>query len=312
VNVPRGRYALPPLTALLVFESAARRQSFKAAASELAVTPGAVSHQMKLLERELGTLLFARLHRGVELTADGKLLFDALEAGFSGMATAIARIRTDARRLQVTIGSTTAVSSLWLTPRLTRFWKAHPDVAVNQHVSDNPDAGFAPIELRIAYGAPEEGTCAHSIELFRDELVPVCSPAFAAEHGDATLDALATLPLMHLESRFTNWTRWREWFEALGYRGNINESRFLNNYTIALQSARDDGGIVLGWKRLVSPLLERGVLTVFGQHALPAPHAFHLVAAGEPVAGSATSLLHDWLKESADNESRASDIDSVG
>ncbi|MCX8955411.1 LysR family transcriptional regulator, partial [Ruegeria sp. NA] len=68
----RRHYNLPPLTTLSAFEAAARHLSFKEAASELSVTPGAVSHQIKALESELGAALFVRKHRGVELTEDGQ------------------------------------------------------------------------------------------------------------------------------------------------------------------------------------------------------------------------------------------------
>jgi len=64
-------YDMPPMTALVSFEAAARHVSFKTAASELNVTAAAVSHQVKALEKELQRPLFHRHHRGVELTETG-------------------------------------------------------------------------------------------------------------------------------------------------------------------------------------------------------------------------------------------------
>ena len=82
-KLSRRNYNLPPLTSLAAFEAAARNLSFKDAAQELSVTPGAVSHQVKSLEDELGRSLFNRKHRSVEMTEEGELLFSTLSAAFS-------------------------------------------------------------------------------------------------------------------------------------------------------------------------------------------------------------------------------------
>ena len=74
----RRYYKLPPLTSLATFETAARHKSFKGAAEELGVTPGAVSHQIKFLETELGLSLFDRKHHGNNLTDHGESLFAVL------------------------------------------------------------------------------------------------------------------------------------------------------------------------------------------------------------------------------------------
>ena len=89
----RKHYDLPPLTTLATFEITARRLSFKHVASELNVTPGAVSHQIKALESELGFSLFQRRHRGVALTQQGALLFHALEGSFIRISTVLNRLR---------------------------------------------------------------------------------------------------------------------------------------------------------------------------------------------------------------------------
>jgi len=296
--VGRGYYGLPPATTLVVFEAAARHRSFKEAATELGVTPGAVSHQVKALESALGGALFTRRPRGVELTGAGEELFEALESGFSRVADALGRIRAGQGRRAVTIGATTAVSALWLTPRLTRFWRSHPDVPVTQHVSDTLHDAFVALDLRIAY-IPDTVPADDAVVLFRDALVPLCSPAFAAGHEVPDLAALAALPLMHLDARASCWTSWRDWFDALGFEGTLAAGRHVNNYAIALQCARDDAGVVLGWRRLVAPLLESGALVPLGRFELPAPATFRVLMMGESEPTDETRLLHDWLVASA-------------
>ena len=145
----RRHYSLPPLTTLSSFEAAARKLSFKDAATELNVTPGAVSHQIKALEGELGVALFDRKHRGVDLTPHGLKLFHSLERSFLDISRVLAQIQRSAEDTSVSVAATTAVSSLWLTPRITRFWKEHGNVAVNQVVSDGAGRHGTTTDLRI-------------------------------------------------------------------------------------------------------------------------------------------------------------------
>jgi LysR family glycine cleavage system transcriptional activator len=75
-------YRLPPLNGLRGFEAAARHLSFRNAASELGVTPGAVSQQVRALERALRVSLFRRLPRTLLLTAEGETLLPSISAAF--------------------------------------------------------------------------------------------------------------------------------------------------------------------------------------------------------------------------------------
>jgi DNA-binding transcriptional LysR family regulator len=292
----RRHYKLPPLTKLAAFETSARHGSFKNAAQELGVTPGAVSHQIKSLENELGITLFNRHHRGVEITREGKELFTVLEQSFSDISMTLSSIRKSEKKAVVTVSATTAFSSLWLTPRLTQLWKTCGEISVNQHVSDTPDPYEKIPDLRIVYGyRKKENPNLKAHKLFQDELIPVCSPAFLAQHSDTGLDTLATLPLIHLTAKDERWTTWHTWFKTMGYEGVISDNIRVNNYMIALQTASDDAGVVLGWKNLLKPLLERGSLVPFGTHTTPAPSAFYLISADEEKLSKNVRHVRDCL-----------------
>ena len=109
---------LPPLTALRAFDAAARHMSFAKAAEELHVTPAALSFQIKSLEEHLGTQVFRRLNRAVELTEAGKALAPGVADGFQTLATAwrAAERTQDNHTLTVTAGP--AFTAKWLAPRL--------------------------------------------------------------------------------------------------------------------------------------------------------------------------------------------------
>lgn len=278
---------------LATFEAAARSGSFKAAASELNVTTGAVSHQVKALEKELGAPLFERGHRSVELTENGQRLFAALVEGFSTISQSWGSLEREHGGQMVMIGATTAVSSLWLTPKLGNFWQAHGDIMISQEVRDRPFSRPLRPDLIIEYvlEPPKEPNAL----LFHDELLPIAGPGFFP-NAPESLEELASMPLIHLDAAETNWTSWQNWFAALGYTGPIRSVQRVNNYSIALQIARDGGGIVLGWHNLVAPLIERNALVPMSKFHSPAPGAFYLVS-GRDENNEAARAFKGWLLE---------------
>ncbi|GAB4303579.1 MAG: LysR substrate-binding domain-containing protein [Roseovarius sp.] len=288
-------YGLPPMSALVAFEAAARHVGFKAAAHELNVTPAAISHQVKALEAELRCQLFRRHHRGVELTETGAYLLVALQRGFETMGDAVAQLRRRSNRAAVTIGVTTAVSALWLTPKLAQFWKRHGDISVAQIVSDT-DQSAAECDLSIHYGdmSRQAGRCSM---LFHDRIMALGSARFARAHPVRDLRQLAALPLIYLDSGVAGWTDWRGWFRALGHEGPINISHRVNNYMIALQAARDDMGAVLGWVGLTRSYLESGELVALVPDGVETAEDFFVRL--HPHASERARLLHDWLLETA-------------
>lgn len=288
----RRHYNLPPLTALAAFETAARLSGFKRASDELNVTPGAVSHQIRALEADLGVALFQRRGRGVDLTPEGERLFRCLTEAFRGLSEVTGSLRTAGRDKAVTIGATSAVSALWLTPRIGDFWREHPDIAVSQHISDHDLDRPLGLDLHIRYGGTELADRGGQM-LFEDRLVPVCAPRYAEARPLATLADLAACHLIHMPAEDTSWTTWWSWFAMLGYDGPLTEAYSVNNYTIALQVARDGGGVVLGWRRLVQPLIDDGSLVALGSWEIPAPIAFYILADAD--LDEAARTLRDWL-----------------
>lgn len=290
--MPQRPYGLPPMSALVAFEAAARHVGFKAAARELNVTPAAISHQVKALETELRCLLFHRNHRGVELTETGAYLLVALQRGFEAMGDAVDQLRKRSNRASVTIGVTTAVSSLWLTPKLAQFWKAHGDVSVAQIVSDTGGQVPADCDLSIHYGdmSRDSGGCS---VLFHDRIMALGSPRFARAHPVSDAAELAALPLIHFDSGVTGWTDWPGWFRVRGHDGPVNNSHRVNNYVIALQAARDDMGAVLGWVGLTHNYIDNGQLVPLLPDEVETVEDFYVKL--HPHASERAKLVHDWL-----------------
>src|SRR3954465_7006490 len=134
---------LPPLNALRAFEAAARRGGFAKAAGELAVTPAAVSQQVRLLEAELGVELFRRLPRGLELTPAGRGALPELRAAFAHLARAVEDMRGERLAGPLAVSVLPSLAHRWLLPRLPALAAAHPEIDLPVHTHGRP-AGPAP------------------------------------------------------------------------------------------------------------------------------------------------------------------------
>ncbi|MBR9653093.1 LysR family transcriptional regulator [Thalassovita aquimarina] len=291
-------YNLPPMSALVSFEAAARHVSFKAAAQELNVTPAAVSHQVKALETELRQVLFRRNHRGVELTETGAYMLVALQRGFEEISDAVAQLRSDAASATVTIRASTAVSSLWLAPKLAEFWKTYPHIPVSQNVTDFPDHAPA-CDLSINYGHMDRDKGDVRF-LFRDRIAALGSPRFAERHPIDAIADFARTPLIHMEMPTSEWTHWGDWCRELGYDGPVGGGYRVNNYVIALQAAQDDVGAVLGWGGLTGPLVGSGALVKLWPEEVASPRDFYIKL--HPGASDHAAIVRDWLLSFADRD----------
>jgi LysR family transcriptional regulator, glycine cleavage system transcriptional activator len=278
------------------FEAAARNESFKNAAQEMNVTPAAVSHQIKALETDLGCRLFLRRHRGVELTEKGAFLFLAIQRGFETISEAVTQIRDHPETVDVTIRVSTAVSSLWLTPKISAFWKIHPAITISQIVSDVPGM-IGRCDLSIHYGVlPEDND--ENRKLFRGHIVALGTPGFASAHYIRRIEDLLKVPLIRSSGEESDWMTWADWFLALGYSAPKGRSFYVNNYMIALQAAQDDVGAVLGWDGLVEKrIMREGRLVKLVPEAIPSPSAFYLKIHRR--ASSKARLFANWLVKSS-------------
>jgi LysR family glycine cleavage system transcriptional activator len=197
---------LLPLSAVRVFEAAARHENFTAAAEELGMTQAAVSYQIRLIEDRLGQKLFRREKQRVILSDAGRRAAAGVGRGLDEIEAAFADLRADD---EGTLGITTTVTfaNTWLAWRLGGFQLAHPDIAVrltaDNGVADLSAAGFD-IAVRGGRG-PWPGLEAHRLLL--QDFTPMCSPAFLdAQGGTITPRDLLRLPL--ISPHDPTWLRW--------------------------------------------------------------------------------------------------------
>ena len=291
----RRHYDLPSLNALAAFEAAARHLSLTRAATELNVTPGAISKQVKQLEEEIGRPLFLRLHRALELTPEGNAVFQSLKDAFERVSGTIRQVGQMGSPRAVSIGTTMAFAQLWLMPRLGSFWTAHQDIVIDHIISDRAQELQRPdVELRIRYGGgdwPED----HAALLFGDRIMAVASPAFIKRHKVKAPQELSGLPLLSVEGVDWTWTTWPDFLKAAGAPHRKLTMRRFNSYVVALQAAQAGQGVALGWASLVKPLITEKRLAKVIPLEIAAPQSFYLTWPKRQPLTPEAEILRDWL-----------------
>lgn len=168
---------IPPLDPLVAFEAAARLGSFTRAAEELALSQAAVSQRIRNLEDAVGAALFLRANRRVQLTRAGRLLQQATAPALRNIAAASEEIRARQGGNRLTIGADSALTTMWLMPRLNQFRDLNEDdLSVRLVASDRGEDCLADdLDLAILHG---DGTWEgrDAALLFSEEVFPVCAP----------------------------------------------------------------------------------------------------------------------------------------
>jgi LysR family glycine cleavage system transcriptional activator len=269
---------LPPLAQLRAFEAAARHLSFKVAANELAVTPTAISHQIKSLEQSCGLPLFRRRPRPMALTEAGARLYPVIRDGLDAFAAVVSAIQEDSKQHPLKITTTNAFASRWLVPRLPLWRDAYPSIPLEVIGTDSVldlRSGECDLAIRYMETAPPD-LVAH--ELFRDGFVAVCSPKLLP--GGKPIDRLDDLgrhTLIHwywspLDLHPPTWRWWLE--SARSVDPAVPEIEEIDQLTFreelhAIEAAIAGQGIAILSDVLVAHELETGVLVKAADLTLP-------------------------------------------
>jgi LysR family glycine cleavage system transcriptional activator len=291
------RRPLPPLNALKAFEATARHLSFSKAADELAVTPAALSHQIRGLEDLLGLKLFHRRARAIELTEAARSIYPGIRAGFESLRTAVEQLDRARQDRILVVSATPGFTAKWLAPKLYRFLTVHPDIEARitasvgyaNFTTDGVDVG-----IRLTSGDHPE---LHVEKLCGEWVLPLCSPRL--------LEGARPLRGPHDLSKFTLIQvdlpgvvpTWDDWLRMTGGAGvDTSRSLRLNVADHALDAASEGAGVVLGYKVVASRDLGLGRLVVPFGPQLPVPgRAYHFVCAKGQERRPAIKAFRDWL-----------------
>jgi len=248
---------IPPLGTLRVFEAAARHKSFLLAAGELNVTPSAVSKQVKQLELFLGTPLFERRHREIELTKAGAQYFEGISQVVLDIRALTSALASKTDRDHLTLWCSPWFLKSWLLPRLDRFRAISPNIQFDMLTGESSQriSPQADIAIRLGNG---RWPSVKSEALTAQEVTAVCTPQYLEISGlraPFRFDEFVILDSANTPHHFELWKA------AAGFEDRNPRERivFQSNET-AFAAALRHHGLALVNPRFVEAELSRGEL----------------------------------------------------
>lgn len=294
---------LPQLNALKAFEAAARHESFTRAAEELCVTQGAVSHQVKALEAELGVKLFNRERQRLIITDAGREYLTVVRDALDRIAVGTERLVQRQTSGALTVSTSPDFAAKWLVHRLGHFAEAHPEIdlrvsATMHHV----DFAREDVDLAVRHG---DGNWPglDVTRLCAEHLFAVCSPKLVSGRNRVSTPAdILKFPLLHLDNR----ADWAEWLAAADVAtADLKRGPVLNRASMLIDAAIDGQGVALARTTLAAwDLINRRLVRPFDV-ALRLSKSYWIVCPKATSALPKITLFRDWLlREAAEDERR--------
>jgi len=292
---------LPPLECLRFFDAAARHQSFARAAEELQVTPAAVAHRVKTLEKHLGHTLFDRDRRSVSLNSRGKACWGDVHGILTEIGEVIDRYRSGSQIRRLSIVVVESVAERWLMPKIADFNAAQPDIAIEietDHLGVDPNRND--FDVWITY---DGGTKAPSADvalretLFEDSLIALCSPALFETHGrPRNLADLYSWPLLY----HLGWpSDWAQWFAAQGSPPpDLSHSSGFRLCSMLLHATLKGMGAAVGRPATMVPELEQGALVPLFDRYNAVPTRCCLMTTAAARRKPEVQAFREWILES--------------
>ncbi|WP_447738026.1 LysR family transcriptional regulator [Pseudomonas laurentiana] len=287
---------VPSMTALQCFEAAARHLSFTRAAEELHLTQSAVSKQVAQLEDMLRHHLFLRIRRRLQLTPAGSLYLTEVNKILTQVDMSSRYVLTYGEQTEILkVATQPSFGVRWLIPHLKGFGKRHSNIHLDIRNEMEPFAllqGSADVVFFYGQGTWPGATC---VELFREEVVPVCAPELLAGRtlGDAA--ELADLVLLQSTSRPE---AWHEWFLEQDLQSvNAYHGPRFDTFYMALSAAQAGCGVALVPRYLAAKELAEGSLVVPWNHAMLSAGAHYLAYAEHAAEVPKVRALVEWIRE---------------
>jgi DNA-binding transcriptional LysR family regulator len=244
-----------PLSVLRSFEAAGRSGSFRLAADELGLTPGAVSHAIAKLEDALGVSLFTRTTRAVALTPEGETLMLHVERGFNELRQGLERVSARGQKL-LRLHAAPSFAAQFLAPRLPRFLALHPDIEIRLAAgTDYARFKADEFDADIVYGKLPVAAGLLAVHLTQETVTPLCTPTMAAAI-DKPSDLL-TQKLIHSDNKQI---RWSDWFSANEIKAPTPHGLRFDRSFLAISAAADGQGVALESTLLAQRELKQGRL----------------------------------------------------
>lgn len=288
-----ARRHLPSIPALLAIEAVERLGTASAAAAELNLTQGAISRQIQALEDQLGLALVTREKNRLTLTPAARDFVAEARRALTTLAQASLTLRANPGGGALRLAILPAFGMHWLAPRLARFARAHPEVTVNLATRLRPfDLAEQGFDAAIHYGR-QDWPGVGSLKLCDEEILPVAAPALLPTPLPEAAAVLA-LPLLQLESRPGDWSRW---LAHHGLPAQRPPAMLFDQFATMQQAAIHGMGAALLPLFLIEDDLASGRLVPAWGAPVPAAGSYYLVWPDTPAPRAPLASFRDWLAQ---------------
>lgn len=293
---------IPSTTALRAFEAVARNLNFRKAAAELNVTHAAVSHQIKALEVELGTSLFLRSSRSVQLTKSGAFYFSIVADALEAIADGTQRIRKKGMREVLCVQSYGSFNTMWLTPRLSEFQHRHPHLRVRL-ISSFEDFGSDGFDVGV-FKTKQDDLRFERRALFRTEMFPVCNPELLkGEALPIEPKKISALHLLNVPANETEPEDWNIWVnEAKVTPRSVKVHATFDTYPLVRDALFKGLGMAMARHPFAAADLRSGRLVRPFEASAREYGTWYLYVRKQIESDARTKLFCDWLCQEIDND----------
>ncbi|PVA11064.1 transcriptional regulator [Pelagivirga sediminicola] len=293
---------IPSTQALRALECFARHGTVWGAADELNLTRSAVSHQLRLLERDLGFALFNRVGTRIELTARGRAYAGDVRGALSAIAGSAARNAGHGLSGSLTVSCTPGFAAFWLAPRIGGFRAVCPEVDLRivtpRRLDDVSNPGA---DIFIAFGSGAmQGV---EVELLQQvEFAPLISPVLANRLGgiEAPADVLRA-DLLHLGDT----ADWRHWLHAAGLpQSAADKGPVFSDMNLVYAATIAGQGISMGDVLIGNAAMEAGQLIRVGDVRITSPDAYFLCTPPQKAELAPALAFRCWIVDALPQRKR--------
>lgn len=284
---------LPPLRALEAFVRIVRLGSAKAAASELGLSPSALSRRVGALEEFIGKRLFTRQHQTMKLTEEGQSFYNAVAPLLDNLAEAVEGQMENSNVLRLRLGVPPLFGGQRLFPRLAELRKLHPRLHIDIDTGPHLEARVGDSLDAAVVLAREPDTGLHAVRLDHNRVYAIVSRQLAQELGEAPdlarLSRQTFLVHTDLPESFDAWKA------ALGMPGLEPASidHFDSGQLILAAAAQGLGIAIMHDDHFVRSGDDR--LARLFDVTVESPYSYWFVCRPRALDNRPVRLFHDWL-----------------
>ena len=279
---------LPPLRSLEAFLRVARLGSAKAAASELALSPSALSRRIGGLEDFVGKKLFKRHNQQLKLNEAGEALYASVAPAIDALADAVAAHMDDSRVLRLRLGMLPLFGSQRLVPRLGELRRLYPMLHIDVDTSGHAEARLGDTLDAAIILAEHPDPALHSVRLDRNYVYAIASRELVESIGPRRQTILVHNEMAH---------SFDAWKQALGLTELHPQSiDHIDSGPLMLEAAAQGLGIAIMHDDHLTRSGDARLAKLFDVR-VESPYSYWFVCKPRALETRAVRLFHDWLVE---------------